>query len=52
MLCRYMWSDTGSSIYDSIGDIKKFHDPEKKIYVGPETPPERWSVMDASRPKL
>lgn len=49
---RYMWSDTGSSVYDSLGDIKKFHDPEKKIYVGPETPPERWGAMDASRTKL
>ena len=43
---RYMWSDTGSSSLISVGDIRKYHDPEKKFAVGPETSPTRWTSKD------
>lgn len=41
-----MWSDTGSSALNSVGDTRKYHDPEKKFSVGPETSPTRWSSKD------
>jgi hypothetical protein len=43
---RYMWSDTGSSALNSVGDTRKYHNPEKKFSVGPETSPTRWSSKD------
>lgn len=41
-----MWSDTGSFIYDSRGDVKTYHDPEKKCSFGPETIPHRYFSND------
>ena len=43
-----MWSDTGCSSHDSDGDIKKYHNPEKKFYVGPETSPYRYQTARPS----
>ena len=38
MLCRYMWSDTGSYQYHSAGDVRVRQDPDAYSYAGPGVP--------------